>query len=167
MSSFESAARLHYPKRVHLALSSTASNCFGSLHHGRSSVRSMIYRILQMIDSGLADYWRRKHWPSISGQCSNNHDLTSKNQPRPMALGDLQSAFYVLIMGYSLGLLAFVAEFFRRTEWNSNSLHHLYSHEKISFRCWKLGETRSLLFQFILKTFVFPSQMALRSDKPH
>ena len=62
-----------------------------------------------MVDTGLADFWRRKYMPP-KNKCSDpdGHRQTT----RKLALRDLQSAFFILGVGALLALLAFIGERF-------------------------------------------------------
>lgn len=68
-----------------------------------------------MIDSGLADYWQRKHWSSVSYQCSHQQDFKSANHHRPLVMDDMQSAFFVIIFGLTLSFIVFLGELFVAT----------------------------------------------------
>ena len=66
-----------------------------------------------MIASGLADHWQRKHWSSVSYQCSHQQD--PKSQHRPLAMEDMHSAFFIIILGLALSFIVFLGELFLAT----------------------------------------------------
>ncbi len=67
-----------------------------------------------MIDSGLADYWQRKHWPSISYHCSHQQDSKISHH-RPLTMEDMQSAFLIILLGLALSFTVFLGELFVAT----------------------------------------------------
>ncbi len=61
-----------------------------------------------MKETGLTEYWRKKHWPSIR-QCNQAfHEFG----PRSLKLDDVQSAFFILALGAGLALISFAIEHF-------------------------------------------------------
>jgi hypothetical protein len=62
-----------------------------------------------MIDTGLADYWRRKYTP-LKNKCSDPDG--NRQTKRKLTLRDLQSAFFILGVGALVALLAFIGERF-------------------------------------------------------
>ena len=69
----------------------------------------LVDRIMQMKESGLMEYWRRKHFPSASQHHCN--PSRAKSKPRNLTLNDIQSAFLIWAIGLSLALTFFLAEF--------------------------------------------------------
>jgi hypothetical protein len=61
---------------------------------------------MQMTETGLTDYWRKKYWPSRN-KCT---DSNKQQEARSLNLDDLQSAFLVLAVGISISAIAFLFE---------------------------------------------------------
>ena len=66
----------------------------------------IFYRFLQMIESGLIEYWRRRLWPFVK-QCDPAYQ---KYGPRRLDLDSFQSPFLIWGIGSALALVAFVTE---------------------------------------------------------
>ncbi len=68
---------------------------------------SFEFRLQQMIESGLIEYWRKRLWYSTK-QCDQvaNH----KYGPRRLDLDSFQSPFLIWGVGAALALAAFVVE---------------------------------------------------------
>ncbi|XP_045200037.2 glutamate receptor 2-like [Mercenaria mercenaria] len=62
-------------------------------------------QILKIHEGGLFQIWKRKWWPK-SSFCAGN----SITEAKPISLMDVQSAFYVCLLGVFLGLTAFLIE---------------------------------------------------------
>ena len=63
---------------------------------------------LKVWENGFGEYLRRKYYPSVPTRC-----LTSSRKPgRPtrLKLNDFAGAFVLLVIGYGLAKLAFLAE---------------------------------------------------------
>ena len=60
-----------------------------------------------MKESGLTEYWRKKHWPSLR-QCNL---AFRKFGPRSLTLDDIQSAFFIWGLGAGLALISFAIEY--------------------------------------------------------
>ena len=63
-------------------------------------------RLLEMVQSGLIAYWRKRLWPP-ERQCDPSDQ---KYGPRPLNLDSFQSPFLVWGIGAALALVAFVVE---------------------------------------------------------
>ena len=61
---------------------------------------------MQMTETGLTEYWRKKYWPSRN-KCT---DSNKQQEARSLNLDDLQSAFLVLAVGISVSTVAFLFE---------------------------------------------------------
>jgi hypothetical protein len=61
---------------------------------------------MQMTETGLTDYWRKKYWPSRN-KCT---DSNKQQEARSLNLDDLQSAFLVLAVGISISAITFLFE---------------------------------------------------------
>ena len=72
------------------------------------SLLKLDFRLLQMIESGLVDYWRKRLWPSVK-QCDL---INRKYEPRRLNLDSFQSPFLILGIGSALALATFIAENF-------------------------------------------------------
>ena len=68
------------------------------------------YRIMQMMETGLAVYWKRLYWPPSAGKCSVVGANRQSDGPKGLRLVDLQGAFFVLVVGFVLSLFIFFAE---------------------------------------------------------
>lgn len=69
--------------------------------------------MMQMMESGLTEYWRKKLWPKIPAnvQCqSQSAGATDSGELRRLSLKDIQSPFLILIIGAGLALTAFLLE---------------------------------------------------------
>ena len=67
----------------------------------------VVKRILQMIESGLTEYWRRRLWPSIE-QC--DPQSYQKQGPRSLKLDDIQSPFLIWAIGICSAVIVFLIE---------------------------------------------------------
>ena len=65
-----------------------------------------IFRLLQMIESGLIEHWRKRLWPSTH-QCD---PANKKNGPRRLNLLSFQSHFLIWGIGSALALASFIVE---------------------------------------------------------
>jgi len=68
---------------------------------------------MQMMESGLTEYWRKKLWPKFptNVECqAQSADGTNSGELRRLSLKDIQSPFFVLIIGAGLALSAFLLE---------------------------------------------------------
>ena len=63
--------------------------------------------MIKINEGGLLQIWKRKWWPK-SNFCAGN----SIPEAKPISLMDVQSAFYVCLIGVFIGSLAFVTEIF-------------------------------------------------------
>lgn len=61
--------------------------------------------MIKINEGGLFQIWKRKWWPK-SNFCAGD----TVPEAKPISLLDVQSAFYVCVIGIFLGLLAFVVE---------------------------------------------------------
>ncbi|XP_060589780.1 glutamate receptor ionotropic, kainate glr-3-like isoform X1 [Ruditapes philippinarum] len=62
-------------------------------------------QMIKIHESGLLEIWKRKWWPK-SSFCAGN----SLPEAKPISLMDVQSAFYVCVIGIFVGLLTFIIE---------------------------------------------------------
>jgi len=63
---------------------------------------------LKVWENGFGEYLRRKYYPSVPTRC-----LTSgrkPGRPTPLKLNDFAGVFLLLLIGYGLAKLAFIAE---------------------------------------------------------
>lgn len=58
-------------------------------------------------ENGLGDYWKKKHVPSMDRCKLENQDVGG---PKPISLFELSSAFVILGIGLSLGILVYLVE---------------------------------------------------------
>lgn len=65
-------------------------------------------KLLQMTQSGLVEYWRKRLWPSAK-QCDPTNQ---KYGPRRLDLDSFQSPFLIWGIGSTLALVAFLVEKF-------------------------------------------------------
>ena len=71
------------------------------------------HRILQMLQAGLTEYWKRMYWPNEAAKkkCGAHQPNSSQHEAkRRLRLIDLQSAFLVLAVGFVIAFSAFVSE---------------------------------------------------------
>jgi hypothetical protein len=61
--------------------------------------------MIKIHEGGLYQIWKRKWWPK-SNFCTGN----SIPEAKPISFMDVQSAFYVCLIGIFIGLFAFVVE---------------------------------------------------------
>nr|CAH0107788.1 unnamed protein product [Daphnia galeata] len=66
-------------------------------------------KILQLIETGLGEYWKKIHWPPLSRKCD---DIKRSEGPKSLSLTDLQGAFLILALGSGMASVIFVAERF-------------------------------------------------------
>jgi len=66
------------------------------------------FRLWRAVETGLIDYWKKKHVPSMD-RCNINNKKDS-NKPKPFTFYNLSCAFFVLAVGLGLALLAFLIE---------------------------------------------------------
>ncbi len=69
--------------------------------------------MLQMMESGLTEYWRKRLWPKFptKARCQAQSAYgTDSGELRRLSLKDIQSPFFVLIIGVGLALTAFLLE---------------------------------------------------------
>lgn len=64
-------------------------------------------RMIKIHEGGLLQIWKRKWWPK-SNFCAGS----TVPEAKPISLRDVQSAFYVCLVGVFLGAFAFVVEIF-------------------------------------------------------
>ncbi|XP_046632509.1 glutamate receptor ionotropic, kainate glr-3-like isoform X2 [Daphnia pulicaria] len=65
-------------------------------------------KIMQIVEAGLGNYWKKKYWPQSGGKCP---DITQSNAgPKSLRLSDLQGAFLILAMGFVSSSFIFLAE---------------------------------------------------------
>jgi len=62
-------------------------------------------RMMKIHESGLLQIWKRRWWPK-----ENLCALTVVTEATPIALVDVQSAFYVCLIGIFLGGFTFICE---------------------------------------------------------
>jgi ionotropic glutamate receptor len=72
-------------------------------------MRLFRYRIMELAQSGLMDYWDLKFHPS-SPCTANTKSGYKKAETSKISLKNLTGAFVVLLIGFSLSLLAFLCE---------------------------------------------------------
>ena len=65
--------------------------------------------MLQMLQSGLQEYWRKRNQPTTSAKnfCKDGRPSIEK---RALTLQDLQSAFLILAVGLALAIIVFFLE---------------------------------------------------------
>lgn len=69
---------------------------------------SLLFRILQMIEAGLGNYWKTIYWPaSGADECGI---AKQSDGAKSLILADLQGAFLILGVGSGLAFLLFLAE---------------------------------------------------------
>jgi hypothetical protein len=61
--------------------------------------------MMKIHEGGLLQIWKRKWWPK-SSFCAGN----SITEAKPISLMDVQSAFYVCVIGLVLSMIAFLTE---------------------------------------------------------
>ena len=69
-------------------------------------------RILQMVEAGLVNYWKKLYWPKWDSRCTDAAVEQSAAGPKSLRLADLQGAFLILSIGCALAFLTFLAERF-------------------------------------------------------
>ncbi|XP_060558639.1 glutamate receptor ionotropic, delta-1-like [Ruditapes philippinarum] len=62
-------------------------------------------QIIKLHESGLLQIWKRKWWPKANF-CTGN----TVTEAKPISLMDVQSAFYVCVIGIFFGAMAFIIE---------------------------------------------------------
>ena len=62
------------------------------------------FRIMKINEGGLLQIWKRKWWPK------NNFCVDNQMVSKPISLMDVQSAFYVCVIGAFVGFVAFLTE---------------------------------------------------------
>ncbi len=81
--------------------------------------------MLQALETGLVDYWKKKHIPSMK-RCQLNNVESGNRRPKPITLVALSSAFAIIGIGITLSILAFLFEiivsFFIRRGFLSTSI---------------------------------------------
>ncbi|XP_046633088.1 glutamate receptor ionotropic, kainate 3-like isoform X3 [Daphnia pulicaria] len=65
-------------------------------------------KILQLIETGLGEYWKKLYWPPSSRKCDDVN--RSGGAIKSLNLKDLQGAFVILALGSGLASAIFVAE---------------------------------------------------------
>ncbi|GAB6024839.1 hypothetical protein CHUAL_009957 [Chamberlinius hualienensis] len=91
-------AKTHFLKHYYSFMTPKNSALLGSLN-------IILHRLLQ---TGIIDKWLRESLPDIS-QCRKT-EKPSDGSHRPMSLLDMQGAFYILIIGHSIAVLALIME---------------------------------------------------------
>ncbi|XP_059352076.1 glutamate receptor ionotropic, kainate 3-like [Daphnia carinata] len=64
-------------------------------------------KILQLMETGLGEYWKKIHWPRSNRKCDG---VKGSSAPKSLGLADLQGAFLILAIGFGTASLIFVAE---------------------------------------------------------
>ncbi|KAK4022871.1 hypothetical protein OUZ56_008315 [Daphnia magna] len=64
-------------------------------------------KILQLMETGIGEYWKQIHWPRSNRKCD---DVKGSSAPKSLGLTDLQGAFLILAIGSATSSLIFVAE---------------------------------------------------------
>ena len=67
------------------------------------------FRIMEILQSGLMDYWHRRSLPTMSAKEKCNF-LNEHHKERPLTLDDLRGAFLILSIGLILAIGAFLLE---------------------------------------------------------
>ncbi len=62
-----------------------------------------------MLESGLIEYWKLLHWPSIE-KCKDIQSTRRMNGPKRLSLKDLQSSFLLWSIGCILAISIFLVE---------------------------------------------------------
>ena len=65
---------------------------------------------MQIVETGLADYWKKIYWPQSGGKCPDSKP--SNAGPKRLGILDLQGAFLILVMGFVLASLILLVEVF-------------------------------------------------------
>lgn len=80
--------------------------------------------LLRLLNAGLIDKWIRdqKYMKTVKMHTAIHQTETEGSSVRVLTIGDLQLAFYVVIVGTFIGWLAFLAEhlWVRHSCWQSN-----------------------------------------------
>jgi len=66
-------------------------------------------KIMEILQSGLMDYWHRRSLPTMSAKEKCNF-LNEHHKERPLTLDDLRGAFLILSIGLILAIGAFLLE---------------------------------------------------------
>lgn len=81
--------------------------------------------MLRAHETGLMDYWKKKHIPSMR-RCQLDKADSDNRRPKPITLVALSSAFAIIGIGINFSTLSFFIEvavsFFTRREFSSTSI---------------------------------------------
>lgn len=102
-------------------LCSIASSCWKTNEEWSTILSWFFYsvRIMQMTETGLMDYWKKKLWPSSSNNRRCNTAGPRREGPRSLSLDDMQSPFVIWGIGSGLALIVFILE---------KMIHWIYGH---------------------------------------